>query len=147
MPQVSRNKLEPREEQELKEALNLVLAGISKRDEMIKFINSLLTDTEKLMLAKRLAIIVLIKEDLKDSEISKSLNVTEMTVSKFRYFYEARAKEGYDIALHKIENDRFLQGVKRVILALADYGIRAAGGYVRPTILDPKILKGKKTLL
>ena len=143
MPQVSRNKLLPNEEKGLIESLNLVLSGISKREEMLRFLNSLLTDTEKLMLAKRLAIIVLIKEGLKDSEISKSLNVTEMTISKFRYFFEARGKVGYDIALNKIENDKFLQGVKRVMLALADYAGKAAGGYVRPTILDPKILKGK----
>ena len=143
MPQVSRVKLEPKEEEELKEALNLVLAGISKRDEMIKFVNSLLTDTEKLMLAKRLAMIVLIREGKSDSDISNALHVTRITVTKFRYYYESRAKDGYDIALNKIESDKLLQGVKRVILALADYGIRAAGGYVRPTILDPKILKGK----
>ena len=146
MPQVSRNRLEPQEEKDLVESLNLVLSSISKREDMLRFLNSLLTETEKVMLAKRLAIIVLIKEGLKDSDISKSLNVTEMTVSKFRYFYEARAREGYDIALKKIENDKFLQGAKRVILALADYSIKAAGGYVRPTILDPKILKGKKSL-
>lgn len=143
MPQVSRNKLEPREEDELKEVLNLVLASISRRDEMLKFINSLLTDTEKLMLAKRLAMIVMIKEGLGDTAISDALHVTRITVTKFRYFYEARAREGYDIAINKIENDKFLQGVKRVILALADYGVKAAGGYVRPTILDPKILKGR----
>ncbi len=143
MPQVSRNKLEPQEEKDLVESLNLVLSSISKREEMLRFLSSLLTDTEKLMLAKRLAIIVLLKEGLKDSEISKSLNVTEMTVLKFKYFYEARASEGYDIALNKIKNDKFLQGAKRLIIALADYSVRAAGGYVKPTILDPKILKGK----
>lgn len=139
--------MEPREEEELKEALNLVLASIYKRDEMLKFINALLTDTEKLMLAKRLAMIVLIKEGKSDTDISDALHVTRITVTKFRYLYEARAREGYDVAINKIENDKFLQGVKRVILALADYSIRAAGGYVRPTILDPKILKAKKGLL
>lgn len=147
MTHISKYKLEPGEEKELKEALNLVLASISKREEMLKFLNALLTDTEKLMLAKRLAMIVLIKEGKSDSDISDALHVTRITVTKFRYFYEARAGEGYDIALNKIENDKFLQGVKRVILALADYGVKAAGGYVRPTILDPKILKRKKGLL
>lgn len=143
MPQVSRNKLPSETEKELTESLNLVFSSISKRDEMLKFLNSLLTDTEKLMLAKRLAIIIFIKEGLSDSDIATSLNVTRMTVSKLRYFYEARAKEGYDVALTKIENNKILQGVKRFLLALADYSIKAAGGYVRPTILDPKILKGK----
>lgn len=143
MPQVSRNKLSVKAEKELIESLNLVFSSISNREEMVKFLNSLLTDTEKLMFAKRLALIVLIKEGLSDSDISSALHVTRMTVSKLRYFYEARAKEGYDIALLKIENNKLLKGFKNVLLALADYSIRAAGGYVRPTVLDPKILKGK----
>lgn len=143
MPHVSRYKLEPKQEKELIESLNLVFSSISKREDMLKFIDSLLTDTEKLMLAKRLAVVVLIKEGLQDSDISDALHVTRMTVSKLRYFYEARAKEGYNLALTKIESDKNLQTVKRFLLALADYSLKAAGGYVRPTILDPKILKGK----
>jgi len=143
MPHVSRNKLDPQEEKELVESLNLVLSSVSGRGDMLKFLNALLTDTEKVMLAKRLGIIVLVKEGLKDSEIARALHVTDITVTKFRYFYESRAKEGYDIALSKIEKDKVLQGVKRFLLALADYSVKAAGGYVRPTILDEKILKGK----
>lgn len=143
MPHVSRNKLEPQEEKDLTESLNLVLSSVSKREDMIRFLDSLLSDTEKLMLAKRLGIVVLVREGLKDSEIAKALHVTDMTVAKMRYFYEARARGGYDIALKKIENDKMLQGVKRFLLALADYSVKAAGGHVRPTILDPKILKGK----
>lgn len=143
MPFVSKYKLPIETEKELIESLNLVLSGISKREEMLKFLNSLLTETEKLMFAKRLAIIVLIKEGLSDSDISETLHITRITASKIRYLYEARAKEGYNIALTKIENDKVLRGVKRFLLALADYSIKAAGGYVRPTILYPKILKGK----
>ena len=107
MPQVSRNKLSPQAEKELIESLNLVFSSVSKREEMLKFLNALLTDTEKLMLAKRLAIIILIKEGLPDSSISDALHVTRITVAKMRYFYEARAKEGYDIALMK--KDFFLR--------------------------------------
>lgn len=144
MPHVSRNRLPLKTEKELTESLNLVFSTISKRDEMLRFLSSLLTDTEKLMLAKRLAVIVLIKEEIPDSDIAESLHVTRVTVSRLRYYYEARAKEGYDIALAKIKNDKVLAGVKRFLLALADYSVKAAGGYVRPTILDPKILKGKQ---
>lgn len=114
MPFVSKYKLSSKAEKELIESLNMVFSNISKREEMVKFLNSLLTDTEKLMLAKRLAIIVLIKEGFSDSAISDALHVTRITVTKMRYFYESRAKEGYDVALTKIENDKFLQGVKRV---------------------------------
>lgn len=143
MPFVSRHKLPLSTEKKLIESLNLVFSSISEREKMIKFISSLLTDIEKLMLAKRLAMVVLIKEGLPDSDISEALHVTRITVSKMRYLYEARAKEGYDIALTKIKNDKTLENAKRFLLALADYSIKATGGYVRPTILDPRILKAK----
>ena len=143
MPHVSRYKLNPSQEKELIESLNLVLSSISNKHDMLRFINSLLTDTEKLMLAKRLGVVVLVKEGLQDSDISSALHITRMTISKLRYYYEARAKEGYDIALRKIEGEKVLQGVKRFLLALADYSARAAGGYVRPTVLHPRLLKDK----
>lgn len=136
MPHVSRYKLPKKIEQELIKNLNLVLSTISKHEDMLTFLNALLTDTEKLMLAKRLAIIILISEGLPDSHIATKLNVTRMTVAKMRYFYEARGKKGYGVALSKIASDKRLQVFKTFLIKLAAYSIRAAGGYVKPTILD-----------
>lgn len=136
MPQVSRHKLPKTVEEELIRNLNLVLATISKHEEMLSFINALLTNTEKLMLAKRLAIVVLITEGFIDSQIADKLNVTRMTIAKMRYFLEARGQEGYKIALLKIATDKSLQQFKKFLLSLARYSIRAGGGYVKPGILD-----------
>lgn len=136
MPHISKHKLPRETEQALIKNLNLILSSIHKHEEMLLFLDALLTDTEKLMLAKRIAIIVLIAERLTDSEIANRLHVTRITVAKMRYFYEARAKDGYGIALRKIANDKQLQEFKKFLLSLARYSIRAAGGYVKPTILD-----------
>lgn len=136
MPQVSRHKLSKKTEEELVKNLNLVLAAISKHEEMLIFLTALLTNTERLMLAKRLAIIVLIADGVSDSQIANMLHVTRMTVSKMRYFLESRGQEGYKIALSKIASDKRFQEFKKFLLALARYSIRAAGGYVKPGILD-----------
>lgn len=136
MPQVSKHKLSNKAEKQLIECLNLVFSTISKQDEMIRFLNAFLTNTEKLMLAKRLAIVVLLSENLPDSQIATSLHVTRITVAKMRYYYEARGKEGYDIALKKIATDKTLKEVKKLLVSLARYAVRAAGGYVKPNILD-----------
>ncbi len=136
MPHVSKHKLDKKAEKQLVGSLNLVLSSISKREEMLLFLNSLLTDTERLMFGKRLAIIVLLSENLSDTQIANALNVTRITVAKMRYYYEARGKEGYDIALKKIESEKTLRQVKKLLLSLTRYAIRAAGGYVKPGILD-----------
>lgn len=136
MPQVSKYKLSKENEKELIDSLNLVLASIKEKDSMITFVDAFLTDTEKLMLAKRLAIMVLIAENIPDSQISSVLHVTRITVAKMRYFYEARGKEGYDIALKKIASDLRLKSFKKFLMSLTRYSVRAADGYVKPTILD-----------
>lgn len=130
MPQVSRIKLSKKTETQLIESLNLVLSSVSKQEEMYLFINSFLTDTEKLMLAKRLAIIILLSENLSDSQIANTLHVTRITVSKMRYYYEARGREGFTIALSKIKTDKRLSSFKNILLSLAKYSIKAAGGRI-----------------
>ncbi len=140
MPHVSRNKLSKEMEEELVKNLTLVLAKIDQDEGMVLFLEALLSDTERLMLAKRLAIIILIEEDMPDLQIANMLHVTRITVSKMRYFYEARGK-GFAIGLKKLDEQQKLKNFKKVLLALARYSARAAGGYVKPTILDPKDLK------
>jgi uncharacterized protein YerC len=135
MPHVSKIRLSKETEEELIRALNLVFARIGSGDEMFAFSNALLTDTEKLMLAKRLAIIVLLDQNLADAQISESLHVTRITVSKMRYFYEARG-EGFRIALKKLEEQKQLKSFQKLLISLTKYSIRAAGGHVKPTILD-----------
>lgn len=115
MPQVSKIRLSKKTEKDLINSLTLVLSSISKKEDMLLFVDSLLTDTEKLMLAKRLAVIAFINNELTDSQISNALNITRMTVGKLRYFYEGRGKKGYSIALNKINRDKNLQEFKKIL--------------------------------
>lgn len=135
MPFVSKNKLPQRTEAELLKNLNLVMTQIHNSDDMVMFLQALLTDTEKLMLAKRIAIIVLLEEKLPDSQIASILHVTRVTVAKMRYFYDSRGR-GLKIAVNKLEEQKQLEGFKKFLTSLARYSARAAGGRVKPTILD-----------
>lgn len=130
MPHLSRVKLSKKTEQELINHLNLVLTSVDKNSEMVTFLEALLTPTEKLMLAKRLAIIVLLEEGLSESEIARILHVTRITVAKMQLFYEARG-QGFKIALKKLEEQKKLQEFKNLLISLARYSVRAAGGYVK----------------
>ncbi len=130
MPHVSRNKLPKDIEEQLLNNFDLVLSSISNKDRMIKFLSFLLTETERVMLAKRLAVVILVSEGKADSEISNSLHITRMTIGKIRYFYEARAKVGFDVALAELKSERLKTEVKKFIGSLTRYAVRAAGGRI-----------------
>jgi uncharacterized protein YerC len=134
--QVSKFKLSKKVEQELIQQIVLVLSDINKSDEMSLFIGALLTDIEQIMLAKRLAIIVLVSEGYTDSEIANILHVTRITVSKTRFYFDVRGKQGYDIALGKIAASEQAQSNRKFLLSLAKYAVRAAGGRVKLSVLD-----------
>lgn len=134
MPHVSRNKLTKTVESQLTTTLELVLARIAREEEMKSFLLSLLTPTERIMLAKRLAIIILLKEGLPESQIADALHVTRITVSRMQLFLEARGR-GYEIALQILQNEKVMQDIKTLLLKLAGYAVRAAGGRVKPSII------------
>ncbi|PIR79740.1 MAG: hypothetical protein COU25_03775 [Candidatus Levybacteria bacterium CG10_big_fil_rev_8_21_14_0_10_35_13] len=134
MPHVSKRKLDKLKEEELVHSFNLVLAKISNEKEMQDFLGSLLTITERVMLAKRLAIAILLKEGISQNRISSALNVTQATVSRMQLFLEVRG-QGYNIAFKKLISEKILAEFKKYLLKLASYSIRAAGGYVKPEII------------
>ncbi len=135
MSHVSKRKLDKLNEKKLAESLDLVMAKISNNSEMEDFLDSLLTKTERIMLAKRLAIVVLLKEDIPQSNIASTLKVTQATVSRMQLFLEAKGDGGYNIALKKLENEKILKDFKTMLVKIAGYSIRAAGGYVKPEII------------
>lgn len=136
MPHVSKNSLENKTEKELLKALKIVLTRIGKNEEMDLFLFSLLSKTEQIMLAKRLAIALLIKENVPESSIANSLHVTRGTVDRLKLFLEAKGDQGYNIAIKMLEQEKIHQEFKKFLFSLARYSIRAAGGRVKPTILD-----------
>jgi len=135
MPHISRRKLKKSTEKDLIDSLQIVLTKISTKDTMDVFLTALLSHTEKLMLAKRLAIVVLLKEGFSDSEISDLLYVTRETVARIRMQKELRG-EGFLIALKKLEEETQWKQFKKVLFSLARYSARASRGTVKPTILD-----------
>ena len=130
MPHVSKKRLDKRQEKELIRNFELVLTKISNDSQMHDFLGSLLTPTEKVMLAKRLAIVVLLKEEIPQASVVSALNVTQATVSRMQLFLESRGG-GYEIALNKLAKEKAFVEFKKLLLKIAGYSIRAAGGYVK----------------
>lgn len=133
MPHVSKIKLDKELETNLINSLYVVLGKTNKK-ETIDFLSALLTPTEKLMLAKRLAIVVLLNEEVPEYKIAQGLHVTRITVSRMNLFWEARGA-GFDIAFKKLMEEKNWGQFKKSLLKIAGYSIRAASGYVKPTII------------
>lgn len=133
MPHVSKYKLEKNAEKDLVDTLEFVLSKLSKKEDIKTFLLSLLTPTERLMLAKRLAIILLIEKGLTESQIANALHVTRVTVSRMQLFLEARG-QGYELALKVLKDEKLGKEVKIALEKLTAYAVRAAGGYVKPGI-------------
>lgn len=125
MPQVSKVQLDKRLERQLLSNLEVVLGRLSK-NEMNYFLLSFLTKTERLMLAKRLALAILLKEGLSDTEISLTLGITRVTVARMKLFLESRG-QGYDLALKKLNDEAALKEFKKFLVGLARYSVRSAG--------------------
>jgi uncharacterized protein YerC len=130
MPHVSRIKLDKKVEEKLINTLDLTLIKLTKEEEMKGFLTSLLTPTERLMLAKRLAMVILLKRGMSESKIRNTLKVTRATVDRMQLYLEVRG-EGYDPVLSKLENEEIVKELKIILEKLANYSIRAAGGYVK----------------
>ncbi len=118
MSHISKIHLNKKSEQEILDTFNLVAANIHKEDEMKAFLDSMLSPTENLMLAKRLAIVLLLSENIPLSTISSTLHVTRETVVRIELIYKLKP-EGYKMALRKISNQKRIKDLKNLLLKLA----------------------------
>lgn len=134
MPHVSRIPLKKKEEEKITQALISVVTHLGNTSQTQELMVSLLSPTERLMLAKRLAIIVMLDSGLPESHIASSLHVTRVTVSKMRYLKE-KNPAGFSQAIKILEREKLMKDFKKFLIDLAGYSVRAAGGRVKPTIL------------
>ncbi len=84
MSKISQNKLDPKINVAILEQLTASIANLKKDSEVAGLIDSLFTKTERLMLAKRLAIAMLLERGVTYPKISKALKVSSVTISFVR---------------------------------------------------------------
>lgn len=127
MPHVSRKKLPDKVLRQILNSFLFVLTDIKDRKKMAEFLDAFLSKTEKIMLAKRLAIVFLLSEGVEETKISETLSVTQSTVSRIKLWYETKGT-GYKVAVVKLKRQKLLEELKLLALEVARRGIRAAGG-------------------
>lgn len=132
MTHLSKRELDYKVEKQIYDMLEFVLGAMNK-NEIKRFLSSLLSDTEKTMLSKRLAAAIMLKEGISYEDISDTLKITPTTVYRTHLLVQIKP-EGFNIAAKKIEVDKMLKEIKNGLLKFAGYAIRAAGGKVKPEI-------------
>lgn len=129
MTPVSRIKLSPEEESQVLEVFLSELVRITDGNELRSLITLILSDSEKIMLAKRMAAYVMIEQKIADSHISQSLHLTRITVSKLRLNYWLQ-KEKKDPVIKIIQNPKLVGVLKPLFNKFLNYAIRASVGII-----------------
>lgn len=141
MTPVSRIKLSPEEESQVLEVFLSELVRITDRSELRSLITLLLSESEKIMLAKRMAAYVMIEQKIADSHISQSLHLTRITVARLRLNYWLQ-KEKKDPVIKIIQNPKLSEILKPLLVKFIKYTIPAAGGIIpgRPRVYQINLI-------
>ena len=129
MPQVSRHQLKPYIKQEIISSLWWVLADLNTEKEIGLLIEDLLTTTEKTMLAKRLAIALMLIKGYPYNLIKDSLKVSSSTISNLRNNLD-KGSPGYKLASQKLMKhekvNKFLKEITKMMVKNVARNIRFA---------------------
>lgn len=114
MPQVSRRALSKDVEKKMYSMFFTTLAKLSKPSEIQDFILDLLGPVEQTMLAKRLAIAVLLVKGYQYGTIKDILKVSQETIARVNMMLNVRGK-GYNIAIKRVLREEKLEDLFKVI--------------------------------
>ena len=104
--QISAQKLNPKIATTIEQYLLTVISELRSNTDVENFLHDFLTETERVVLVKRLAIAVLLQKGQSYEEIKKALKVSSATIS----FVSERLKNpGFQTALEKIDEDEWAE--------------------------------------
>ena len=127
MPHVSKRKIDSKVEKQLHNCLIGIIRDIDNTSDTEKLLESILSETEKMMIAKRVAIAFLLKHNIESKIIGETLKITPETIFRHKLWFETH-KEGFEIIFNKIEKYKRNEITKNVLYQILDYAIRAGSG-------------------
>ncbi len=145
MPQVSKRVVSKQVEEKIIETFLEALSQLRNKKDILLFINDLLYPVERIMLAKRLAIAVLLIKGWNYESINNMVKVSNDTIS--RVSVAIKTNKGYKIASDKLSQTEavreFWQDLHRLAYRLGVPGRAFADDYIIKRRLGQK----SKTLL
>jgi len=120
MAQVSRRRLERAVYQEILELLLKIVTESRREEEARALLEDLLTPTERIMLAKRLGIALMLAKGYSYDQIKEVLKVSRPTIGRVSLVLNYGEREGYRRFVKRVMRDEkveeFLNKVEDVIL-------------------------------
>jgi len=104
MPRVQPKSIPPQERSALLDELWTMIALLESRDEVKSFFKDLLSETEAVMLARRIRIAKLLLEGCSYDEICKKLKTSPLTVASVRRWLRS-GFGGYEASLPKLKRE------------------------------------------
>ncbi len=138
MTQVSRMPLPKGLEEQMHRLFRRSFVHLQSETDVSSFLEDLLTPTEKIMLAKRLAIAVLLSKGHTQRDVGKILKVSLPTVNDVSYSLKYRGA-GYKKVIDKLNKDQLWQDILEGIEETLEHFIKSA----HPT-LTPRLPKEQR---
>ena len=127
MPQISKRKLEPKIKQDLLDSLSYTIKELKTKAEVDQFLSSTLTDTERLMVAKRVVTAFLLENKVEEKNIGNTLKLTSATITRLKMWISLR-REGFDLVFNKLGKRSKEDVVKQILYKVLNYSLNAAFG-------------------
>lgn len=83
MPRVSKSRLQEEKLQEITDHFSYLISSLNNSQEIENFLNNFLTPEEKIMLAKRLVLLMMIKKGYSPSVIQSALHISYESVRTY----------------------------------------------------------------
>ena len=141
MPHLSKRILDPKVKEDVVSSLNYVIKDLNDAGDVEKFLSSVLSDTEKLMIAKRITAAFLLRHNVESDKIQNILKLTPGTVFRLKLWIQTH-QDGFDILFDKMERERRFKMAKDVFYKLLNYAITAGSGRV-PNPFKKEFRKGQ----
>ena len=117
MAQVSQSPVSKNIKIVIQENFRRLISSLKKSSEVDLFLQDFLTKTEKIMLAKRLAVAFMLEKNYSYNEIEYILKVSPSTIAKIQQILESG--KGYQVGVKKLmgqeELDMFWKEVRKMV--------------------------------
>ena len=124
MPQVSKREIDPKIKTQIIDSFALLIKDLNNITDTEKFLSSVLSETEKLMIGKRIAAAFLLRHNIESKKIQDILKLTPSTVFRLRLWIQTH-QDGFDVIFEKLEKQRRTETAKNILYQILDYAIKA----------------------
>lgn len=127
MPQISKRKLTPQVKKDLLDSLSYTIKELKTKSEVDRFLSSALTDTERLMISKRVLTAFLLRNSVEEKKIGETLKLTSATITRLKMWISLR-REGFDLVFSKLKKRSREDVAKQIFYKILNYSLNAAFG-------------------